>query len=380
MLIATKRKYKFYRALYLVCLFFIWTFYSCSTEDSVQNVKSVLLVYMGGDNDLSNESNDKLNAMKTGWINNPEIKLLIFQDDAYSSPRLLEPDGEGGEKVIEEYAEINSADASTLSKVVKTVQNYYPKAQMSLLVFSHASGWLPQNSLVYPTTKATSRSIILDKNQRMELADFASALPNHQFQNIIFEACFMGGIEVAYQLRNKAHYLAVSSAEILSPGFTKIYAKKIHVLAAGDLSTFMNETFQFFELQQDEQMRSATFSIICTDKLNDLATFIQNNCELPEIGNTTNLQVFDRNKHHLFFDFEDYFLSLTSGETKKNELIQKINEIVIWKASTKTFIPKEGGFEIKKHSGLTTYVAQSEYSFLNEQYKQLDWYKTIKAK
>lgn len=33
------------------------------------------------------------------------------------------------------------------------------------------------------------------------------ALPDHLFEFIIFEACNMAGIEVAYELRNKAAYI-----------------------------------------------------------------------------------------------------------------------------------------------------------------------------
>ena len=34
----------------------------------------------------------------------------------------------------------------------------------------------------------------------MEITDFAMALPDHLFEFIIFEACNMAGIEVAYEL------------------------------------------------------------------------------------------------------------------------------------------------------------------------------------
>ena len=47
----------------------------------------------------------------------------------------------------------------------------------------------------------------------MEITDFAMALPDHLFEFIIFEACNMAGIEVAYELRNKAAYIMASSAQ-----------------------------------------------------------------------------------------------------------------------------------------------------------------------
>lgn len=80
------------------------------------------------------------------------------------------------------------------------------------IVFSHASGWLPQGTLTSPL------SIIMDKKQEMELSDFAQAIPDKTFNYIIFEAYFMSRIEVAYELKKKSDYILASLAEILSPG------------------------------------------------------------------------------------------------------------------------------------------------------------------
>jgi hypothetical protein len=33
------------------------------------------------------------------------------------------------------------------------------------------------------------------------------------------------------------------------------------------------------------------------------------------------------------------------------------------------------GFDIRKHSGLTVYIGQKQYSYLNTEYKNLKWYK-----
>jgi hypothetical protein len=52
----------------------------------------------------------------------------------------------------------------------------------------------------------------------MELADFANAIP-YKLDFIIFDACFMGSVEVCYELKDKAEYIVASPTEILSPGF-----------------------------------------------------------------------------------------------------------------------------------------------------------------
>lgn len=99
-----------------------------------------------------------------------------------------------------------------LKRVINDVTRLYPAKSYGLIVFSHGSGWLPPHTLVNG-----SRSIIIDNDNEMEITDFAMALPDHLFEFIIFEACNMAGIEVAYELRNKAAYIMASSAPVVSP-------------------------------------------------------------------------------------------------------------------------------------------------------------------
>ena len=37
----------------------------------------------------------------------------------------------------------------------------------------------------------------------------------------------------------------------------------------------------------------------------------------------------------------------------------------------------QGGFDIKKHSGLTFYISQEQFLFLNSEYKKTKWYNNI---
>lgn len=88
----------------------------------------------------------------------------------------------------------------------------YPQVKFNLLIFGHASGCLPDNSLV------ASRSVIVDGNNNMELKNFANAIPAKTFEYIVFETCFMAGIDVAYEFRDKADYIVASSARLSRRG------------------------------------------------------------------------------------------------------------------------------------------------------------------
>ena len=52
----------------------------------------------------------------------------------------------------------------------------------------------------------------------MDVLEMVRAITIH-LDYIIFDACLMGGIEVAYELRNVADKIGFSQAEILAHGF-----------------------------------------------------------------------------------------------------------------------------------------------------------------
>lgn len=359
----TKRIFYYLPAMMLIMYLLV----GCSQdEDRPVEVNRVLLVYLGGDNNLSGESYDKFKAIEQGYKTMDNSRILVYQDALDAIPYLAEAGG----KTIEEYGVEDSADPAVLKRVIVKAKSLYPQAKFNLLVFSHASGWLPDNSLVAP------RSVIIDGNNQMELKDFADAIPDKAFEYIVFETCFMAGIEVVYQLRDKADYILASSAEIVSPGFTYVYTQHINELVYGSPKKFVQEAFNYFDNQRD-YMRSATLSVIKTEELETLAGYIKNNCDLTTELNINDIQHFDRNAYWLFFDFGDYYSCLLKEDAHKEELKQLIDKVIIWKKATPHFMHDYNGFTIEKHSGLTTYIRQNRYPLMNEKYTYLDWYKAI---
>lgn len=354
-------------------IFFLWVAVSCTKDnDEPAPVNKVLLVYLAADNSLSGDGHDKLEAIRQGWATTLDSRILVYRDATDTSPRLLEIGINNTIKIIEEYECENSADPQVLHRVISKSKALYPQATFNLLVFSHASGWLPAGNYNNPSL----RSVVMDGKDEMELSDFAAAIPNNTFEYIIFEACHMAGVEVAYQLRDKARYIAASSAEIVSPGFTYIYKEHLGELVCGDPLKFMQKAFDNFD-KQIGYLRSATFSVIKTSGLETLAKFVQTNCDLDEEVDLHDVQHFDRYNLWLFYDFYDYYSRLLSTQEQRQQLEKRIEDVVIWKASTPNFMLQYGGFAINQHSGLTTYINQEQYTRLNESYTTLSWYKKI---
>lgn len=359
------------------------TITSCIYETEPEPAPSghLLFVYLGGDNNLSTESYEKLEALRLGWQTTAaDTHLLVYHDAAGAHAHLVEiRSGEGGTARIDHlqlYGDENSATGAALSRAVKDARSRYPSATCGLLVFSHGTGWLPASGGSGASTTET-RTIVVDGNHEMPLTEFAEALPAGVFDYIVFEACFMAGIEVAYELRSKTPYLLASSAEIVSPGFTDIYPHSLHYLTEGRLEEFGNVCFKHFAGQEDAMMRSFTMSLIKTSGLEALQRLISRNTE-PVVHAAddpliASVQPFDRYVTHLFYDFEDYYSRMLPDDEKRGELSALIDDCIVWKASTESFLTNLNGFDIRRHSGMTTYIRQDIYPALNSAYGELSW-------
>ena len=147
----------------------------CINDDALHEVavERVLLVYLGGDNDLAGESQQKLDALQKGFDGARCRRVLVYIDSKGQAPTLVELTGENQQTVLQTYPEENSADAAVFQRVIQQCRSRYPQATHNLLLFSHASGWLPEGSYSNPT----SRSILIDEGREMELSDLAAVIP-----------------------------------------------------------------------------------------------------------------------------------------------------------------------------------------------------------
>ena len=197
-----------------------------SPDDEV-NYDRTVLAYIAAENSLSygafhqQDIDEMLQAAGDIPTNS---RLLIYLDDT-SNPRILSIEQQSGRRptsrVVYEYSEEqNSGDVETLRTVMGWVYDNYPSSTYGLIFWSHGDAWLPAKAI-------PQRSICIDNERnnysnsgsKMDIADVADVLAGFPcFEFIMFDACFMQAVEVAYELRNVARYVIASPAEIPNPG------------------------------------------------------------------------------------------------------------------------------------------------------------------
>ncbi len=215
--------------------------------------------------------------------------LIVYLDDT-KYPRIYTITNKNSAKTLSELqpsytlrSDLNSASANVLKDVIRYTQRSYPADSYGIIFWSHASGWIKSNFSESITTAnnktkpALRKSFGIDNGKntssnsgnQMNIEDMASALSEFsKFDFIMFDACFMQSIEVAYELKEHTRYIIGSPAEIPGPGapynqlIAPIFAETPDI--AGIVNTYYGHYYS-------DSSFGVVLSAIDCDKLDKLA-------------------------------------------------------------------------------------------------------------
>lgn len=191
--------------------------------------RNTLLVYMMAENTLSDYADDDVEEIIKAVPYIPsDCRLFVYVDDN-SFPVFTQyyrlTNGEIGSAAIELFPDdVCSSDTAALGAVLDFMLNDYPTKSLDIVLWSHGDGWLVDKSRGAPMRAIgvdNGRNAYSDKTTRSieipELAALLERLPT-RVGRLMFDACFMQGVEVAYALRNAVEWVIASPAEIPGDG------------------------------------------------------------------------------------------------------------------------------------------------------------------
>ncbi len=194
-------------------------------SDNIPQIKSTAkytyIAYICGDNNLEYYSKQDVNEMETGFndsvtdvnvlvlldlLNGGTTAYYISHDDQPSTitSTILTVDGLSSEE--------NMGDPNTLIKFVNWCMTYYPAEHYVLDLWDHGSGW----AICFDETSDDDALTMAEL--RTALAAI-NATTNNTIDILAMDACLMGTLEVAYEIRNYASILVASEDAILAAGF-----------------------------------------------------------------------------------------------------------------------------------------------------------------
>lgn len=388
------------------------TFGTFNGRDSRFN--RVFIVYSLGFNNLSHDLKVNIDSLCAGDIPGKWSRdaIVVFshtlgKSGGYGNPtkpvvyRLYKDNG----KVVRDtagffHAGVESATTEVLSESLQYIRETYPSDAYSMLLSSHATGWLIPNyspegryitpfssrrrsdSPSWPETKSIGASYSMNGSKvvstEMDLKEFAKALPMH-FDCIIFDACLMGGVETAYELRDACDRILFSPTEVLTKGFSYTHmAEHMFSGAEADLNAIANDYYQYY-MKRSGTSQCASVTVVDCRKMDNLADICaqimkDHRSSFSTIDKDDVQRYFyatpgDSRYKPWFYDLRDAAREAGASDEELAGLDSALAECVKFHAET----PKFFDVKLERCCGLSMYLPDPSWPVLNSYYKTLSW-------
>lgn len=362
------------------------TLFSCKKAETeeivvVKRPKTVLL-YMVANNNLSYDAENSISRLQNGYIPAEEGNLLVYKHCAGMDPVLLHiKKGEEGTVVADtayRFPPRVSATKSALTQALNVTQALFPADSYGLILWSHGTGWIPplaSSSSAAQEQRSGScpeRTFGLDGKVELEIRDLAQAIP-YKLSFMLMDACFMGGIETAYEVKDSVDYYIGSPAEILTESFPYHKIMQHIFKSTPDYAAVCREYYDYYNAKSGAE-RSATVALMDCSKLAEVAevakrVFDQYGESIASLDLSLLQPYFRGSSSKYFYDLKDLVDAIADASLSA-EFAAALERAVPYKASTPYFIE----LPIRSFCGVSTYVPGNPADTkLADYYKQYKW-------
>ncbi len=228
-----------YRLIKYITILFIISLNSCSSDDDSTTVHFApdssntwtFMIYIGADNSLDGYDDIDVEEMISGLSSsaNSYVNVILLQDKSGSDDSAMYritsegkerlDDGGTGTGHTTALGEINTGDPIVLSDFIYYSITNFPAERYMLVLWNHGNGTRKKSYSADSYTSVT-KSICQDETSDdiLYMDEVSQALSDHFDETSAvdlsgMDACLMGIVEVAYEMKNLAGYMCASMAE-----------------------------------------------------------------------------------------------------------------------------------------------------------------------
>lgn len=334
-------------------------------------VEMTLFMYMPWSQTLTSDLANNLYDMQRSLAEYaaPGKKVVAFLATSGTDAQLIEITG-GNYDLLKTYTSSIPNSAEGIAGILDDVKRYAPALRYAMTIGCHGTGWLPAGALepyinTYQTYKlngcGSTQEIPLTRyfggislQWQTDVSTLAQAIEQSgiHLDYLVFDACYMGGVEVAYELRNVADVTLLSAAEIMSVG---IPYKTLGRLLLEDEVDWRSVCEGFKEFYAQYRYPFGTLAAIESNKLEHLAS------TMKEINGqyrwneawSANLQAFGGfNGENLFYDLDTYVDIMTAGnDSGFREALA--NTVIASSHTGRYYVAYHGSYPITHFCGLS---------------------------
>lgn len=332
--------------------------------------------------------------------NEDKINILVMMDGYYVESSFVDgfyslTGGSFSDDLSVDTGEINSGDVESSKAFIQWAVDNYPAGQYFYSVFNHGSGFDDANidgtydgfNLSRGIGFDDSAADCLSHHELKQATEFLKSKIGHNVDLFYAYACLMGGIELAYELKDNVDYLL--SSEELFPADEWSYEaldsiNNDYTISSEELgSAFCDSAYDYFTIED----RFFTLSLIDLDKIDDLYSSlniyaetaisnINSNNDLIEDFNYAAYTAFSMYSMYTssfyYMDLGDYLDNIieNTSDSFNSSLISKAQDVKT-KMSDAVFYSKDYGYP--NASGITIFhnIALGSLYYPPELYRYL---------
>lgn len=356
-----------------------------------ENVTRTVLVYAVNQSSLRYDFNDDraemLEALKD--IDLTRHQLLVYNADSegscalYRSVRDLKNNTVTLEPVTNYDGSRLSTDPRRIGEVVDDALSLYPESEYDLVFWGHGMSWYPYftGHEVHDTPSLYSYggeyvepgSTQTDWTEIDELAD---AVPSGRFDTIWFDCCYMSGIEVIYQFRDKCSTFVGYPTEVWQYGLPYDRVLPYLLNDRHDVTGAARAFYSYYAASSDPVTVAVT-DMAAVERVADVSSrIIASGDRRPSRGSLLN---YSRSSYAPFYDFRQ-FMTETARANGRDDLAAEFStameSMVTWHAETdKNFNLRPWNTE--NISGVSTHYYTGSQTQQEQYYTTLDWFKRV---
>lgn len=346
------------RRLLTLLLISITLFGFTSCEDSYETETlnpetRTILVYFpwsgyenGSSSSLYNNVKENLDSIKsaigkmTGLANN---RVIVFINENAKEAHMYEVHYRRGYAELttlhhygayyEELPDITST--SGLRTILNQAYDVTQSNTWQMIIGCHGLGWTEKDYT--PKSRAFGGG---DNATKIDVEDFAKAVTTSsigKFEYILFDDCYMSGVETVHYLKDATHYFIASTSEIMAAGMPYNIAWK-YLIGEPNYAGIINSFSSYYNSQTYGTNFSGCLSVIDCTQIDNLAAVMKNiNSQGYELTaqQRNSLQYLDGFKDHAFYDIRDYVETLTNNNsTLMNQFNTALNRLIPYTYTT----------------------------------------------
>lgn len=388
---------KFPLLKFLLLVLLVGCLTACEQENEMivhEPGQRTVLIYFVADNNLAAYVADDLDELKAGiatygLFDSQHVLAYVDRGGQASLIELVEQNGVAVEKIVKTYPDRNSTGVAEMQEVFDDVfQNEaYQAESYGFVYWSHGDGWMPYP---LPATRWVGQDTGSGDN-RMNLSELKQVLDSApHFDFIMFDACFMQSVEVAYELRDYADYYIASPTETPGPGapYDAIFPYMLEKGASEKLAeAYFNVYQDMYQKVGTDWQYGVSIAVVKTSELEQLASVTQQVLQGIESETDCSMlrkQVFDYDKRILntyyvddyigYYDFQNMMESLLPPSNYEEWKSSFVLALIYWSTTPQNYSSFVGSFSMTGANGVSHYIPSSPDTDACEAYRSLAWY------